>query len=122
MRNVLFFQRESSGPLPLVDLYETEDHLVLEMDLPGIDPDDVLLKIYEDVIIIEGIKRERLKGKKYRYICMERSFENFRRTIRIPVSVDPAAGKAVYSNGVITLTLPKAKEKVVEIKIENKED
>lgn len=122
LRNVLFFQKESTGSLPLVDLYETDDNLILEMDLPGIEPDDVLIKLYEDVIIIEGIKRESREEKRYKYICMERSFESFRRMIRIPVPVNPAAGRAVYSDGVITLTLPKIKERVIKIKIENKED
>ncbi len=121
-RKVLFLHRESTGSPPLVDLYETDDNLVLEMDLPGINPDDVLIKVYEDVIIIEGIKRESRKEKKYRYICMERSFESFRRMIRIPVSVNPSAGRAEYTNGVITLVLPKIKEKVIKIKIENKEE
>jgi HSP20 family protein len=122
LRNVLFLQRESSGSLPLVDLYETDDTLVLEMDLPGINPADVLIKVCEDVIIIEGIKRESQKEKKYKYLCMERSFESFRRMIRIPVPVSPAAGRAKYTNGVITLTLPKMKERVIKIKIEDKED
>jgi len=117
-RNVLFLHRESSGSLPLVDLYETDDNLVLEMDLPGINPEDVLIKVYEDVIIIEGIKRESRKEQKYRYICMERSFESFRRIVRIPVAVNSSAGTAEYTNGVISLTLPKIKERVIKIKIE----
>jgi HSP20 family protein len=122
LRGLLYFQREAAGPLPLVDLYETEDNLVLEMDLPGIDPEDVLIKVYEDVIIIEGIKREGRKEKRLRYLCMERSFESFRRLIKIPVSVNAAAGRAWYNHGVITLTIPKIKERVIKIKIEDKEE
>jgi HSP20 family protein len=122
LRGVLYFQREAAGPLPLVDVYETDDNLVLEMDLPGIDPEDVLIKVCEDVIIIEGIKRERLKEKRLKYICMERSFENFRRLIKIPVPVNAVAGRAWYNHGVITLTFPKIKERVIKIKIENKEE
>jgi len=122
LRSLLYYQREAAGSLPLVDVYETEDNLVLEMDLPGIDPEDVLIKVYEDVIIIEGIKREGRKEKKLRYICMERSFESFRRMIRIPVPVNAVAGRAWYNHGVITLTFPKIKERVIKIKIENKEE
>ncbi len=121
LRSLLYYQREGAGSTPLADLYETEENLVLEMDLPGIDPEDVLIKVYEDVIIIEGIKREEHKEKRLRYICMERSFESFRRIIRIPVPVNAVAGKAWYNHGVITLTFPKIKERVVKIKIENKE-
>ncbi len=122
LRNVLFLHEEATGSLPLLDVYETDDNLVLEIDLPGINPDDVLIKVYEDVIIIEGIKRESRKEKKYRYLCMERSFESFRRMIRIPVPVDPSAGRAEYTKGVITLTLPKTRGRVIKIRIENKED
>ena len=122
MRNVLYFHREAAGSFPLADLYETDDALVLEMDLPGIDPDDILIKVYEDVIIIEGVKKESRKDRKYKYVCMERSFESFRRMLRIPVPVNPAEGRAVYHNGVVMVTLPKVKERVIKITIENKED
>jgi HSP20 family protein len=121
-RSFLDYHRETAGSLPLVDVYETDDKLVLEMDLPGIDPEDVLIKVYEDAIIIEGIKREARKEKRLRYICMERSFESFRRMIRIPVPVNAVEGKAWYEHGVITVTFPRIKEGVVKIKIENKEE
>jgi HSP20 family protein len=120
-RELLYFPREAAGSLPLVDVYETGDNLVVEMDLPGIDPADVLIKVYEDVIIIEGIRREERREQRLRYICMERSFESFRRLIKMPVPVNAEGGKAWYDHGVITLMLPKIKEKVVKIKIENKE-
>jgi HSP20 family protein len=122
LRNVLYLHRESSGSSPLVDLYETDDNLVLEMDLPGIDPADVLIKVYEDVIIIEGIKRENRKERRYRYLCMERSFDSFRRIVRIPVPVNSSSGTAAYRNGVLSLTLPKIKERVIKIKIDNREE
>lgn len=121
-RSFLDYHMETAGSLPLVDVYETDDKLVLEMDLPGIDPADVLIKVYEDAIIIEGMKREARKEKRLRYICMERSFESFRRMIRIPVPVNAVAGKAWYEHGVITVTFPRIKEGVVKIKIENKEE
>lgn len=122
LRNVLFLHRESSGSSPLVDLYETDDSLVLEMDLPGIDPADVLIKVYEDVIIIEGIKRENRKERRCRYLCMERSFDSFRRIVRLPVPVNSSSGTATYRNGVLSLTLPKIKDRVIKIKIDNRED
>ncbi len=121
-RSFLYLERGATGSLPLMDVYETHDDLVLEMDLPGIEPEEVLIKVYEDVLIVEGIKRERQKEKKLRYVCMERSFESFRRMIRIPVPVNVAAGKAWYNQGVITLTFPKLKERVIKIKVEDKEE
>lgn len=103
---------------PLLDLYETDDNIVIEIDLPGINPEDVLIKVFDDIVIIEGIKKATDDERRVRYICMERNFESFRRILRLPVSVDSIAGKAVYSDGVIKLTLPKVREKVYKIKID----
>lgn len=115
---MIYLQRETPGFLPALDLYETDESLVLEVDLPGIDPGDVLIRVYEDIIMIEGVKRKKKEEKRFKYICMERSFESFRRMITIPVPVNPYEGKASYNDGVITLTFPKLKEKVVKIRIE----
>lgn len=103
---------------PPIDLYETDEHVVIEMDIPGIDKDDVLIKVLEDLVIIEGVKKEREKKGKIRYICMERNFESFRRIIRLPVTVNSMAGKAMYSEGVLRLALPKVRGKVFKIKID----
>jgi HSP20 family protein len=115
---IMYFHREATGAPPPVDLYETDHSLVLEMDLPGIDPGDVLIKVYEDVIIIEGVKREKIEEKGFRYICMERNFESFRRMIKIPIPVNSKEGKASYNSGVLTVTFPKVRERVIKIKIE----
>lgn len=103
---------------PPLDLYETEEDVVIEMDIPGINRDDVLIKVFEDLVIIEGIKKEKVREENIRYICMERNFESFRRIIKLPVSVNSMAGRAVYTEGVLRLTLPKVKGKVFKIKIE----
>lgn len=118
VKSVLFFYAESSRCAPLIDLYETEDTLVFEIDLPGINPDNVLIKVYDDILIVEGVRRERVEEKRLKYICMERNLESFRRILKMPVPVNTMAGRASYNNGVITLTFPKLKDKVVKIKIE----
>lgn len=103
---------------PHLDLYETDENLVIEIDLPGVNPEEILIKVFEDIAIIEGIKKEIDKERRLRYICMERNFDSFRRIIRLPVAVNSMAGKALYSEGVLKLTLPKIKKKVFKIKIE----
>ena len=118
MNVTMYLHREATGTPPPVDVYETGDSLVLEMDLPGMDPGDVLIKVHEDVIIIEGVKRQKSEEKGFRYICMERNFDSFRRMIAIPVPINSTEGKAVYAGGVLTLTFPKARERVIKIKIE----
>lgn len=118
LRNVRYFQRETAGSLPLLDLYETDGSLVLEMDIPGIDPSDVLIKVYEDIIIVEGIRRETREERGFRYLCMERSFDSFRRIVNIPIPINTVEGKASYNDGVLTVIFPKMREKVIKIKIE----
>lgn len=114
----IFFQSETSGYQPLADLYETEESLVIEMDIPGVRPEDIIIKACDDIVIIEGMKREDRAEGRLKYICMERNFESFRRIIKMPVSVNYTAGKASYKEGVVTITLPKIKDKVFRIKIE----
>jgi HSP20 family protein len=114
----LYFQRETEGSLPLLDLYETEGNLVVEVDLPGIDPEDVLIKVFEDIVIIEGVKKENRGEERFKYLCMERSVESFRRIVKIPVPVRTNEGKASYNDGVVTLTFPKVKDRVIKIRIE----
>jgi HSP20 family protein len=117
-KRIVYFQTGTEGVLPLMDLYEMEDSLIFDIDLPGVNPDDVLIKVYGDIVIIEGIKRESKEERRLRYICMERSFESFRRIIKIPVPVDTTAGRAWYREGVLTLRFPKVPDRVIKIKIE----
>ncbi|HXX58999.1 MAG TPA: Hsp20/alpha crystallin family protein [Thermodesulfovibrionales bacterium] len=117
IKSVVYFEAET-GYQPFIDLYETEEDLVIEIELPGINPEDVLIKVYGDVVIIEGVKREKRAEKKVNYICMERKFASFRRILKIPTPVNTMAGKALYREGVVTLRFPKLKDRVVKIKIE----
>jgi HSP20 family protein len=118
VKDALYFHPETAGYRPSVDLYETDDSLVFEIDLPGINPDDVCIKVYDDIVIIEGIKRERREEKKLNYLCVERKFNSFRRMLKIPIPVNSMAGKASYREGVITLRFPKLGNKVFKIKVE----
>lgn len=118
LANRIFFESEASGFQPLVDLYETEDSLVVEIDIPGVNSEDVLIKTCDDVLVVEGVRRESFGEKRLKYICMERSLESFRRIIRLPVPVNCMSGRASYNEGVLTITFPKIRDKVFKIKIE----
>lgn len=111
---------------PLMDLYETADAIVIEADLPGVDPDDVEISILGGTITIEGVMRERInEAEKINFLCMERSFENFRRLIKLSAPINPREAKAVYDRGVLTLTIPKIKDKrgvVVKVKVGREKD
>lgn len=107
---------------PLLDLYETADSIVVEADLPGIDPDDVEISILSGTVVIEGMKKEKIaENEKINYLCMERSFESFRRIIKLSSPINPNTARAVYTLGVLTVTIPKIKDKrgtVVKVKVD----
>jgi HSP20 family protein len=111
-------RRQAEKNYPPVDVYERGGNVVVLVELPGIDPEDVLIKVYEDVLIIEGLKRQSRDEQKGVYICMEREFMSFRRILKIPSLVNPSEGTAGYRNGVIKIILPKVQNRVHKIKIE----
>jgi HSP20 family protein len=119
----LFLYEADTCRGPLVDLYETEDNLVFEVDLPGIDPAHVSIRVYDDLLIIEGMRtdtdREPVSGD-LKYLCMERSTKDFRRVLKIPVHINTVAGNAFYENGVMTVKFPKMKGKLIKIKIDKR--
>ncbi|TAN45939.1 MAG: Hsp20/alpha crystallin family protein [Nitrospirae bacterium] len=113
----MFFY-EASSEWPSIDLYETEEDLVFEIDLPGINPDDLNIRTYEDLLVIEGIRTEDINEARIKYLCMERRVKDFRRVMNMPVSVNTMGGKAAYKHGVLTVRFPKLKGRITEVKIE----
>ena len=99
---------------PPVDIYEAGGSLVIEMDLPGIDLEDIHIRVSSGCLVIEGEKKEAGLADRPRYICMERSFKSFRRAIQFPVPVEEKGGKAAYRDGVLTVRFPKKRKLVTE--------
>lgn len=106
---------------PAVDVYETGNELVIKADLPGATEKDLDVRIENNVLTIDG-ERKSEKEIKENYLRMERSYGSFHRTFSLPNTVDTQAIRAEYSEGVLTVTLPKraeSKPKQVKIDITN---
>lgn len=104
---------------PAVDMYETDDEVVVKATLPGIKPEELEITVTGNVLTLKGEVKEEEKVEKANYICQERRFGMFRRDLTLPVDVDVDKAKAEFENGVLTLTLPKVEEvkpKRLEIK------
>lgn len=102
---------------PRADIVEREDAYEVSVELPGVDKDAVEVTFEKDVLTIKG-KRENENDENARYYRRERRYGNFHRSFRVPErGVDGDKVHAAYSNGVLTLTLPKAVE-VLPKKIE----
>jgi HSP20 family protein len=93
---------------PTVDIRETEEAFVVTAELPGIAPANVRVGIENTLLKISGEKKDEAKGREgvQRYRS-ERAYGKFERTFRLPRTVDAERINASYSDGVLTVTLPK---------------
>ena len=119
-----FLGRPLMGPstrawLPAVDMHETKDDLVLNVELPGVSEKDVTVSITGDLLTIKGERRWNEEAKDRQYLHTERVYGQFERLVQLPMAVQGDKVKATYRDGVLTITLPKAEElKPREIKID----
>jgi HSP20 family protein len=94
-----------------LDMYETDDNLVVEASLPNIGPDDVDISIVGNSLTIKGeTEREEEKEEKGKYYFRERRYGAFQRTVSLPVEVNADEAEATFENGVLKLSLPKVEE------------
>lgn len=92
--------------LPRVDVSETDTHVKVIADLPGVNPDDLDIEVESNRMSIRGkTQRESLPDERpYRY---ERTYGEFRREFVLPSEVDKEGVRAVYKDGILTVSLPK---------------
>ena len=106
---------------PLLDMYEDENEIIVTMELPGINKEDIKLRIRDNVLEISADVKREDKYKDKNVLRMERRATKFYRRIVLPAQVDTKKAKATYNNGILEVRLPKLKkeeEKGEEIKIE----
>ncbi len=105
----------------LLDVYQTPNDLVVKASLPGVRPEEVDISITGDILTIRGEHKEEKEVKDKDYLMKELHYGSFSRSIVIPISVESDKAEAVFENGILTLTLPKAEEvKPKQIKIRPK--
>jgi HSP20 family protein len=93
---------------PAVDLYVSDDDVVLEMALPGADPDDINVSVTGDTVTLSG-EVKRLQRREKSQSFLDEIWEGkFQRSFQLPVRVDANAADASYNNGILVLRLPKS--------------
>src|SRR5579864_321233 len=110
---------------PSVDVYETENDLVIKADLPGMNEKDLDVRVENNLLTIRGERKFEQEVKEENYLRVERAFGSFSRSFSLPDTVSTEAIKAEYKDGVLSLTLPKhaeSKPKQVKISVTNGKD
>ncbi len=103
---------------PAVDIYETEHELVVKADLPDVNPQDLDIRVENNILTIRGERKFENKVKEENYLRVERAYGSFSRSFSLANSVNSEAIKADYQNGVLTLSIPKREEaKPKQIKV-----
>ncbi len=103
---------------PAVDIYETENELVVQADLPDVNPQDLDIRVENNILTIRGERKFETKVSDDNYLRIERAYGSFSRSFSLANSVNSDAIKADYHDGVLTLSLPKTEEaKPKQIKV-----
>jgi HSP20 family protein len=95
---------------PAVNAWSTQNEAIVTAEVPGADPKTLNLNVAGDLLTIEGERKPDDVGQNTDYHLRERGFGKFSRTIRLPYEIEKDAVKASCSNGVLRITLPKAKK------------
>jgi len=98
------------GSIPAIDMYETEDDIIVQSPIPGVKAEDLDVTITGDQLTIRGQVEERDETEEERYILRERRYGSFCRSVTIPTRVKVGQVEAEIEDGMLTLTLPKAEE------------
>ena len=105
---------------PVVDIYETDNDIIVQAEIPGMDQKDLDVNLAGDVLTIKGEKRAENEERGENFHRIERSYGSFSRSITLPCEVQQERVDASYKNGVLHLTIPKTescKKKAVKITV-----
>jgi HSP20 family protein len=105
--------------LPL-DVAQDADNIVVKATVPGFKPEDIKAGIENNVLTINAETSSEAQAEETEYLLRERRTGSYRRSIRLPDTVDAEGAESTYDNGVLTITVPKQEEKKarqIEIKV-----
>lgn len=92
---------------PCIDIYESMQQFVIEVDLPGFSENDLTVTTIGSTLRIEGIKRQDKYANAVSYICLERHFGRFTRSLEIPAAFDPGNLQKTFARGVLSIMIAK---------------
>jgi HSP20 family protein len=111
------------GRHPYVDVYQTDNEVIVKAEIPGVNPEDIEILATEDTLTIKGEIKHQEEIKEHGYIHRERKHGSFYRSIPLPYPVRSEEARASLNNGVLDIRLPKSenhRERAVKIQIEDR--
>ena len=93
---------------PLADVQETDEALVVTMDMPGVEKQDIDISVVEDELRVSGQRKSEAEVTEQDYHRRERTYTRFERRVLLPASIKSEEARATLNNGVLEITLPKA--------------
>lgn len=95
---------------PAVDMYQTDNEVVVKASIPGIKAEEVQINITGDMLTLKGEVKHEEERKDRAWHIREQRFGSFERSVALPTTVKTDKAEAVFENGILTITLPKADE------------
>jgi HSP20 family protein len=102
--------RDGGWSAPAVDMYQTDDEIVVKAALPGFKADEVQINVTGDVLSLRGEMKHEEEAKDKAWHIREHRWSSFERSIALPTEVRADKAVADFENGILTVTLPKAEE------------
>jgi HSP20 family protein len=102
--------RDGGWSAPAVDMYQTDDEVVVRAALPGFKADEVQINVTGDVLTLRGEVRQQEEQKERAWHIREQRWGSFERSLTLPTDVKADQAAADFENGILTITLPKAEE------------
>jgi HSP20 family protein len=95
---------------PSIDMYQTDNEVVVKASIPGLKAEDVQINVSGDVLTLKGEVKQEEERKDRAWHIREHRFGSFERSIALPTDVKSDKAEAMFENGILTITLPKADE------------
>lgn len=113
------WRRGLSGVGAAMDMYETDEAVVVKVSVPGVKPEDVEVSVVGDMLTVRGEIKAEEKVAGGQYLCRELAHGRFARSVSLPGLVQADRAKAEFEHGILTIHVPKveeAKPKVIKVR------
>jgi HSP20 family protein len=102
--------RDGGWSTPAVDMYQTDDEVVVKAALPGFKADEVQINVTGDILTLRGEMQHEEEKKEKSWHIREHRWSSFERSVALPTAVVSDRANADFENGILTIKLPKAEE------------